>query len=275
MKISCLLENTTLSKDLAPRHGLSLFIETGDTALVFDLGPDDKAMANAAKMGVDISRAKMAVISHGHSDHGGGLAAFMDACPDVPVLMAQAAAGKFYVRVTGLPPRQIGLDPCMTAGARFISKDTQLSASLTLFAGFEKNAFIPQSNATLFRGTRDGSIVPDDFRHELALLVTCGNTTVLFTGCSHSGITNMITTVLKRTGLPHIDMVVGGFHLSSSSAGRSEAPGRLDALACELKAFKNTLFYTGHCTGEQAFSHLKHRLKDQLQPLSTGTQILI
>jgi len=53
VKITCLLENTSLSEDLESRHGLSLFIETCDTALLFDLGPDDKAMGNAAKMKID------------------------------------------------------------------------------------------------------------------------------------------------------------------------------------------------------------------------------
>ena len=275
MKITCLLENSSLSEALESRHGLSLFIETGETALLFDLGPDDKAMGNAAKMEIDISRAQMAIISHGHNDHGGGLAAFMAACPHADILMTQAAAGKFFVRVPGMPPREIGLAPLQTKGSRFISKDTTLSETLSLFTKFEKPLFIPQSNATLFRGTCDGGIVQDEFDHELALLVREGRKTVLFTGCSHSGITNMMTTVLKRTGLSHIDVVVGGFHLSNPSMGTSESSKRLDALAKELKGFKDTLFYTGHCTGEQAFVHLKQQMGDQLHPLSTGIQILI
>lgn len=275
MKITCLLENTTLSQDLAPRHGLSLFIETGDTALLFDLGPDASAMDNAAKIGVDISRAQMALISHGHLDHGGGLAPFMAACPKADVLMTPAAAGKFYVQVPGTPPRKISLDPGLTKQARFISEDTRLSDTLCLFTGFDKPSFIPHSNATLFRGTQDGRIIPDDFDHELALLVREEKKTVLFTGCSHSGITNMITTVLNRSGLPHIDVVVGGFHLSSPSMGQSEPPDRLDNLAEELKGFKQTLFYTGHCTGKQAFDHLKQFLGDRLLALSTGRKISI
>ena len=38
MKITVLAENTSSREDLGSEHGLSLFIETGETRLLFDMG---------------------------------------------------------------------------------------------------------------------------------------------------------------------------------------------------------------------------------------------
>lgn len=282
MNITCLLENTTLSPDLDCGHGLSLFIETGGTALLFDLGPDTRTLSNAAHLGIDLSRVNLAVISHGHRDHGGGLSPFRKTNPGAEVIMTGAAArGSFFVRNPGGLFREISTGdwPASDPRCRLIEDDTRISDHLSLFTGFGSGTFMPKANADLFRQSRDKSrkkaMAPDDFSHELALLVTAENSTALFTGCSHSGIPHMISTVLNRTGLDHIDVVIGGFHLFNPATGETESRSRLDDLAEELSRFRNTRFYTGHCTGETAFGHLKQTLGKRLLPLSTGTRIRI
>ena len=76
MKITALVENKS-SCDLTPVHGLSLYIETERHKLLFDLGPDHTLLKNAEKRGIDLSQVDTVVISHGHFDHGGALAAFL------------------------------------------------------------------------------------------------------------------------------------------------------------------------------------------------------
>jgi 7,8-dihydropterin-6-yl-methyl-4-(beta-D-ribofuranosyl)aminobenzene 5'-phosphate synthase len=46
---------------------------------------------------------------------------------------------------------------------------------------------MPQGNTAL-KAERDGRLVADDFRHEQYLIVTEGDTTVLFSGCAHRGL---------------------------------------------------------------------------------------
>ena len=41
MKITTLIENTTLSSDLTAEHGLSLFVETQSCRFLFDIKPED------------------------------------------------------------------------------------------------------------------------------------------------------------------------------------------------------------------------------------------
>ena len=76
MKIITLMENTACREDLTASHGLSLYIETPKHNILFDMGPDNEYIHNAEKLGVDLKAVDIAVLSHGHYDHGGGLAMF-------------------------------------------------------------------------------------------------------------------------------------------------------------------------------------------------------
>jgi len=77
MKIIALVENTTKDKNLKPKHGLSVYIETLKHKILFDLGSDDTFIYNAQKLGIDLAEIDTVVLSHGHYDHGGGLLSFL------------------------------------------------------------------------------------------------------------------------------------------------------------------------------------------------------
>ena len=78
MNITSLLENTTAHSDVAVEHGLSLYIETEQHKLLFDMGQTNLFAKNAVVLGVDLSSVDIAVLSHGHYDHGGGLLTFLE-----------------------------------------------------------------------------------------------------------------------------------------------------------------------------------------------------
>ena len=73
MKIVTLLENTSRRPGLTAARGLSLYAETAERKVLFDMGPDEAFLENARALGVDLAAVDTAVLSHGHSDHGGGL----------------------------------------------------------------------------------------------------------------------------------------------------------------------------------------------------------
>jgi len=275
MKITCLLENTSIDPALTPRHGLSLFIETGETKILFDMGPDDQFLTNARALGIKPESADFGVLSHGHKDHGGGIPAFQALCPETEIFMTDRAADTYRAQMLMILNREIGLDWKVIDknSCRFIASDTPITGEITLFKGFDTRGFMPKGNAALFKTRSDGEQEPDDFSHELALLVVENDKRVLFTGCSHSGIGNMVRAVLDRTGLSHMDIVVGGFHLFNPISRKTEPQSGMDDLADELSAFSNTRFYTGHCTGAKALNYLQAKLGEQVQPLSTGTRI--
>ena len=81
----------TPSCALKAEHGLCLFVETGNDKFFFDLGQTDLFLANAASLGIDVAAVDFAIVSHGHYDHGGGIAAFLAANSHAPVFLRDTA----------------------------------------------------------------------------------------------------------------------------------------------------------------------------------------
>ena len=77
MRITVLVEDTYGSPSLGSEHGFSLYIETRGKNILFDMGESRLFLENAEKLGLDIRDIDLAVISHGHYDHGGGLGVFL------------------------------------------------------------------------------------------------------------------------------------------------------------------------------------------------------
>ncbi|MEL7654581.1 MAG: MBL fold metallo-hydrolase, partial [Bacillota bacterium] len=76
MKLQILSENRVNLPECLAEHGLSVYIETGDRKILFDLGASDICLHNARRMKIDLEQVDTAVISHGHYDHTGGVPSF-------------------------------------------------------------------------------------------------------------------------------------------------------------------------------------------------------
>ena len=122
---------------------------------------------------------------------------------------------------------------------------------------------VPLGNQRLYVQDADGNLVPDDFRHELALYVDG----LLFTGCAHSGLENILESCLWP-----VHTVVGGFHLLDGYESEED----LTALAMRLKAaYPHVQFYTSHCTSDMAFEVLRRVMGKQLSTFSCGKVVLV
>ena len=73
MKWTVLTDNRTNDCQLQTEHGLSILLETGQYSILLDTGASDVFIRNAEKLGIDLSTVDYVFISHGHSDHAGGL----------------------------------------------------------------------------------------------------------------------------------------------------------------------------------------------------------
>ena len=75
MRVTALIENDRVEgkDDLSPEFGLSLHVEVNGTTILFDVGASSTFADNAEVLGIDISDVGVAVVSHHHFDHGGGL----------------------------------------------------------------------------------------------------------------------------------------------------------------------------------------------------------
>ncbi len=89
----------------------------------------------------------------------------------------------------------------------------------------------------------------DEFKDEVALCFEHEKGLVVFVGCSHPGIVNMLETIKKKFG-KSIYAVIGGFHLIKQES--SYIYEVVDYL------YKNIeIIGTGHCTGGVAEELLK------------------
>ena len=257
MRITVLVENTACRADVAAEHGLSLYIETGGRRILFDTGQTDAFAENARALGVDLAAVDLAVLSHGHYDHGGGLARFLQLNDRAPVYVHPLAFEPHY----NGPVKSIGLDPMPLRTGRLVltGGDVTLGDALSLHDCAHRPRPHPAHGAGL-GVMRGGVLLPDDFAHEQYLLIREGGRRILISGCSHKGIENI-------AGWFSPDVLVGGFHLSKLDPA-ADAP-RLRALADALLASPAT-FYTGHCTGTAIFDALHDVMGERLHALSTG-----
>lgn len=271
--VKVLLENSSLREEIACRHGLSLYLETPEHKVLFDMGPDGTFLKNAAVLMADISLVDTAILSHGHYDHGGGLESFFLVNNAAPVYLRRAALEPHYSMTAGKEPRYIGLAAGLdryAARFRFAEAVQQIDGELLLFSDVGLSPVVISANQRLRR--KEGGAYPqDDFQHEQHLLVVSGGKTLLLAGCAHGGIIPIMERCVDLLGRAP-DVVLGGFHLYSPGSGETEPEEKIREIAHRLKAW-HSVYYTGHCTGTLAFSQMKEILGGQLRPMSGGLEL--
>lgn len=262
MKIQVLMENTTERTDIISEHGLSFYVETEKHKLLFDMGQTDGFAENAARMGVDLSQVDIAILSHGHYDHGGGLGRFLELNKKAHVYMSRYAMEPHF---SG--ERYIGLNTDLVGNERFVLAGDVLKIDdeLCLYScNMRDRSYAADSFGLKMR--RKEMLVPDDFRHEQYLLIQEGTKRVLLSGCSHKGILNIMEWF-------NPDLLIGGFHFMKLDA-EGEGKAVLKNAADILNRY-HTQYYTCHCTGRQQFEYLKRIMGEKVEYLSAGMEIWV
>lgn len=258
MKITVLTENTSECPDIGFEHGLSLYIETENHKILFDMGQTELFAINAEKLGVNLKDVDVAVLSHGHYDHGGGLKRFLEINQTAPVYINKNAFGKYYNGTE----KYIGLNDKIKSSDRINLTDDflEIDNGLSLFSCNNKSKFYDLGSFGLNK-LAGGQYVPDDFLHEQYLLIEENGKKILISGCSHKGILNIVNWF-------DADVIIGGFHFS-----KLPIDNKLKEYAEYLNGFK-TRFYTCHCTGLEQYEFMK-KYMENLDYLSCGKRITI
>jgi len=280
MKIVALIENRKLDlPNIKAEHGVSLYMENNNKKILFDLGQGEAFFNNAKALGIDISEVDYAIISHGHSDHGGGLKCFLENNTKAKVIMKKSALENHFVGVFGLK-FNCGLDNKFINKNLdrfiFIEDDYTLDENMKIVANIGKKYPLAATNNNIYK-LEQGKKVQDDFNHELIVTVRENNKIIVFSSCTHSGMLNIIGTVKEHYNDKDKLVIIGGFHLRNPVGKKnSEADEKITNMANILAADSCIeKIYTGHCTGDRPYGILKDILKDRIEEFHTGQVIVI
>lgn len=278
MKITTLVENNLycsqkeVSKNLGSQHGLSLYIETADKKILFDTGKDDLFYRNAQVLGVDIGRVDYLVLSHAHYDHIGGLDKFLEINESAKIIVNRGAQGEIYSKRLGFY-KYIGIKNELLQNniERFIlvEKEFKLDKNISFIMNTHHEGAPLKGNSHLYKKSKEGYVL-DDFSHELIMVIEeIKDQLVVFTGCSHGGILNMVKSVKDRYPNKKIEGLIGGFHLQNNITKNLAEP-RERVINIGEKLINIPHIYTGHCTGKKGFGVLKEVLGRQIEEFNTG-----
>ncbi|MGI6357008.1 MAG: MBL fold metallo-hydrolase [Lentisphaeria bacterium] len=105
-RITIVVDNQT-AHGLAVEHGLALVIDSSAGRFLFDTGAGAALLPNVAALGMTTDSLRRVILSHGHYDHTGGLAALAAAVPGLKVFAAPGVTQQRYSCHPGQPVREL------------------------------------------------------------------------------------------------------------------------------------------------------------------------
>ena len=264
MKLKVLVDNNTfIDEYYLGEPAVSYYIVDGNDHILFDTGYSDIFIKNASKMNIDLNKVNKIVISHGHDDHTGGLKYFLNTKKDIKLIAHPDCFN--YKEVDGLcissPLSKEDLSNyCnlkLTKEPTKISDNIMYLGEIPSLNTFEQRDVI---GLTIKDNEEKNDIVIDDS----AIVYKGDNGLFIITGCSHSGICNIIEYAKKVCDDDRIYGVIGGFHLFENS----------DRLQNTIKYFKDNnikLLYPCHCVSLEAKVELAKQMK--INEVGVGLEI--
>lgn len=215
MKLTVLADNNTfIDQYYLGEPAVCYYIEDEDTKLLLDTGYSDVFIRNAETMGIDIFDVSTIAFSHGHNDHTRGLTYL---CNEKHLMNTTIIAHPFTFKERTEGNTPIGSPVSDT----YLQKNSKLVLSKEPVRISKHITFlgeVPSSNEFEKRKSfgilKDGSTEREDFvADDTALVYNNGNGLFIITGCSHSGICNIIEYAKQICQEERIIGVIGGFHL--------------------------------------------------------------
>ncbi|HEX6278793.1 MAG TPA: MBL fold metallo-hydrolase [Pyrinomonadaceae bacterium] len=267
--------------------GFSALIRYRGKAILFDAGTNARKLEqNAKSLGADLSKVDIAIVSHSHYDHIGGFDFLLEKNPKVKIYLPNdfiglGAPSKFPFRERDpAASERLSRDeryfrgeqssdgfPVLSTGrfwksdAEFVTAAREVLPGLTLVPTTSSltgtfNRYPPFEQSPNLNG------LP-----ELSAVFATADGDIVISGCSHSGIENIVQAAKRSTGAK-TRLVVGGFHLITYDEAY------ISALASDMKKELGVVSVApAHCTGHLAFSVLKEAFGANYKFFGLGERI--
>jgi len=272
MEIINLVDDITDYKGIKAAHGLSFFIRTRRHNILFDFGPDSSTLKkNAAALGIDLNDVDIAFLSHGHSDHAGGIEHFISVNKRAKIYAKENAFGT-HLSKHGFTRMKIGIPDFLKKSGRFkfVNNFVKIDDELTVFSGVEDKICHSEANDNLETDSRETGRIKDDFSHEINLVINDGGKNYLICGCGHCGIINILKKAEKCTS-SRMSAAIGGFHLQASKMASDKTI--MDIADYLFMRYPYAKFYTCHCTGAAAFGMMQQKMGGQIEYFMCGDRL--
>lgn len=233
MKLQILYDKERINSRLQAGWGFSCLVSG---AVLFDTGDSgDKLLHNMKELGTDISGIEAIVLSHDHDDHTGGLEAVLAKNQRCGIFICPDFSPEFRSRIKGIDQARI----------RELSRITEIVPgvySTGRLSGTYKNSFIA----------------------EQSLVIKEKKKLTVITGCSHTGIVNILRVV--KEGFPGcpVEAVFGGFHL------RNETEERIRDIIGEFRKAGVGKAGPTHCSGSLTEELFNKEYGKDFMDLKTG-----
>ncbi len=268
MRLKVLVDNNTYIDHnyFMGEPALSFYIENENDKILFDTGYTDIFMRNAEKMNIDLSKVNKIVFSHGHNDHTNGFE-FLIKKYDLSNTELFCSKGCFREKYEsgdyiGAPFSELEFEKMCNLS--LCNEPVEISSNL-IFLGQIPEYFDFEKRKAI--GTLDSHTGPSDFCCEdSAMVYKLHDGIFVITGCSHSGICNIIEHAVEVTGESNVLGVIGGFHIF-------EKDERLDKTIEYFIKRKIENIYPCHCVSFKAKAEINRFIP--IYEVATGFELNI
>jgi 7,8-dihydropterin-6-yl-methyl-4-(beta-D-ribofuranosyl)aminobenzene 5'-phosphate synthase len=236
-----------------------------------DVGDRSAIVNNSIKLKTDLTKVDYLVFSHNHYDHTGGLKYLKD----ILNYKTNLIIGKHFFK----KKYKVYKNGYKKLYNNFINYNDLHKQYEIIFVN---NLFKITENVFVLRLLEKDSVlknyfyikdefekfIPDKFYEEIVLIIKNENELTVITGCSHTGVENIIETINKYFKTDKIKNIIGGLHLKKVS-------DEYFNMIVELIKNNNIKLFPGHCTGSNRIKQLEKLLKNSVEILHIGKEIVI